>query len=62
MACASRHPGIALAIAAANFPHEKLVPAAIVLYLVVSAGATTLYATWSKRHLRQGHRPVMAVR
>jgi BASS family bile acid:Na+ symporter len=62
MACATRHPAIAISIAAANFPHEKLVPAAILLYVMVSAGATTLYVMWTRRHLRHGHRPLMAVR
>jgi BASS family bile acid:Na+ symporter len=62
MACATRHPAIALAIASTNFPHEKLVPAAMLLYVLVSAGATTLYVMWSKRHPRHGHRPAMAVR
>lgn len=62
IACATRHPAIAIAIAATNFPHEKLVPAAILLYVIVSAGTTTLYVLWSKRQPRRGHRPAMAVR
>src|SRR5258705_825117 len=37
LACGARHPGIAIAIAHANFPDQKLAPAAVVLYLLVSA-------------------------
>jgi BASS family bile acid:Na+ symporter len=36
LATASRHPGIAAAIAHANFPEQKLAVPAIVLYLLVS--------------------------
>jgi BASS family bile acid:Na+ symporter len=63
LACASRHPAIALAIATANFPNEKLVPAAILLYLLVSAIAVTPYLTWNKRQAqRTRHKPIMALR
>lgn len=31
----TRHPGVAIAIAAANFPEQKLAPAAVLLYLLV---------------------------
>jgi BASS family bile acid:Na+ symporter len=36
IATASRHPGIAAAIAHTNFPEQKLVLPAIVLYVIVS--------------------------
>lgn len=62
LACAMRHPAIALALATANFPNEKLVPAAIVLYLIVSFIVSTPYAMWSKRHTDRSHRPIMALR
>ena len=62
LASAARHPGIALAIATANFPTQKLIPAAILLYLLVSAATTTLYVRWSRRHIRHEHRPLMALR
>ena len=62
LASAVRHPGIALAIAQASFPTQKLVPAAILLYLLVSAATTTLYVRWSRRHIRHEHRPLMALR
>ena len=61
LASATRHPAIALTIATANFPDEKQVPAAIVLYLLVSFVVTTPYLRWSKRHADQ-HRPIMALR
>ena len=40
LATASRHPAIAVAIAHANFPEQKLALPAIVLYLLVSAVVT----------------------
>jgi BASS family bile acid:Na+ symporter len=43
---ASRHPGIAFAIAAFNFPQDRGVPALIALYLLVSMIATVLYMKW----------------
>jgi bile acid:Na+ symporter, BASS family len=35
-ATASRHPGLALAIAHANFPEQKLVVPTVILYVIVS--------------------------
>ncbi|MGH9938965.1 MAG: bile acid:sodium symporter family protein [Blastocatellia bacterium] len=50
LSTASRHPGVAMAIASANFPEQKLVPAAILLYLIVSAIVSIPYLAWRKRH------------
>jgi bile acid:Na+ symporter, BASS family len=50
LSTATRHPGIAIAIAAVNFPDEKLAPAAMLLYLLVSALAAKPYLAWLKRH------------
>jgi BASS family bile acid:Na+ symporter len=36
LAASSRHPGVAIAIAALNFPDEKLAPAAILVGLLLS--------------------------
>lgn len=49
LATSSRHPGVALAIATANFPDQKLVPAALVLYLLVNALVSAPYTVWRKR-------------
>jgi BASS family bile acid:Na+ symporter len=46
---ASRHPGIALALAQANFPEQKLAMAAVLLYLLVNAFASIPYLSWTKR-------------
>lgn len=46
---AMRHPAIAIAIAHANFPDQKLAPAAILLYLLVSVIAMAPYLRWAKR-------------
>lgn len=49
LASATRHPGVAMAVASATFPGQKLVPAAIVLYLLVSAIITLPYVNIRKR-------------
>jgi bile acid:Na+ symporter, BASS family len=50
LATASRHPGLAVVIAGANFPqHKPLVAATAVLYLVVRLLITILYNFWWKR-------------
>jgi BASS family bile acid:Na+ symporter len=49
LATAARHPGVALAIASANFPEQKLASAAILLYLVLSAILSIPYVTWRGR-------------
>jgi BASS family bile acid:Na+ symporter len=49
LSTASRHPGIALAIASANFPDQRF-GGAIVLYLIVNAIAAVLYHVWAQRH------------
>ncbi len=50
LATAARHPGVAMAVASANFPDQKLAPAAILLYLVLSAILSIPYVMWRKRH------------
>ena len=62
LASASRHPGIALAIASQAFPNEKLVLPALGLYLIVSGIAAVPYLKWSKTQLEREHRPMMALR
>lgn len=46
---ASRHPGVALAIASANFPGQKLVLGAVLLYLIVNAIVSIPYVEWRKK-------------
>ncbi len=46
---ASRHPGVAIAIASVNFPQEKLVLATVLLYLLVNAVVSIPYLSWVKR-------------
>jgi BASS family bile acid:Na+ symporter len=43
LSTATRHPGIALAIAQAAYPEEKLAGAAVILYLLVNAIVTIPY-------------------
>lgn len=49
LATASRHPGMALAIAHANFPEQRLAAPAIFLYVIVSVILTSVYLSWLKR-------------
>jgi len=46
LAASMRHPGIALAIAGVNFPGERTVGAAIVLYLLLNAVFSQPYKKW----------------
>lgn len=48
LATASRHPGIAIALAQSAFPGEKLVVPAVLAYLLVSALVSAIYLKWSK--------------
>jgi BASS family bile acid:Na+ symporter len=50
LSTASRHPGIALAIASANFPGQKLALGAVLLYLIVTAVVLLPYLNWRRRH------------
>jgi BASS family bile acid:Na+ symporter len=49
MATSSRHPGVALAIASLNFPGEKAVLAAALLFLITDAIVSIPYVNWRKR-------------
>jgi BASS family bile acid:Na+ symporter len=46
LSTASRHPGVALAIAHASFPQQTLAMAAVLLYLLVGAVASAVYLKW----------------
>ena len=50
LATASRHPGLAMAIASANFPGQfRSIAGAILLYMLVKAVVLIPYNAWSKR-------------
>ena len=53
IATSSRHPGIALILAKANFPAETLVGPAVLLYLLVNAIIAVPYLLWTKRRQSQ---------
>jgi BASS family bile acid:Na+ symporter len=53
VACANRNPGIAIAVATANFPEESFAPTVIMYALVVSV-VTTPYVNWMKRRSSAG--------
>jgi BASS family bile acid:Na+ symporter len=53
IATATRHPGVALLLARANFPAEKLVVAAVLLYLLVNAVLVIPYIVWTRRRQPQ---------
>ena len=48
LATASRHPAIAIGIAHANFPNQKLAVPAVLLYLLLSAILSAPYLNWVK--------------
>jgi BASS family bile acid:Na+ symporter len=50
LSTACRHPAIALAIGATNFPEEQLAPI-IVLYLLVNTLVGAAYVVWQRRHV-----------
>ncbi len=54
LASATRHPGIALAIALQNFSHTELAPAAIILGLLVSMVISVPYMHLMKRRALAG--------
>lgn len=49
LATSSRHPAVAIGIAHANFPGQKLAAAAVLLYLIVSGILSAPYLSWVKR-------------
>lgn len=53
IATASRHPGIAVALAQANFPDQKLAMAAVLLYLLVNGVVSIPYLLWTKRRMSE---------
>lgn len=53
LSCANRNPGIAIAIAAANYPAENF-GAMIVLYVIVIGVVSKPYINWQKRRLSAG--------
>jgi len=50
LSTASRHPGVAIGIAHANFPQQKLAMAAVILYLLVSVIVSVPYLRWIRSH------------
>jgi BASS family bile acid:Na+ symporter len=49
LSTATRHPGVAIAIAHASFPDRPEVPAAILLYLLVAVVVSVPYVKWRAR-------------
>jgi BASS family bile acid:Na+ symporter len=46
LSTSTRHPGVAFAVASANFPELKLVLAAVVVYMLVGTVISIPYAKW----------------
>jgi bile acid:Na+ symporter, BASS family len=57
LATASRHPAIAMAVASAVFPDQKLAPAAVLLALLVGTLASTPYSSWRSKVRSQTAHP-----
>jgi BASS family bile acid:Na+ symporter len=60
LTASSRHPGVAGAIATANFPHQKQALSAIFLYLLVNAAISIPYRVWCRRHYGDRMNPAPA--
>jgi bile acid:Na+ symporter, BASS family len=60
IATASRHPGVAIAIGASNFPAQKLVVPAVLMYLLVGALVSFPYVFWRKRRAAGLHASIAA--
>ena len=58
LSAATRHPGVAMAIASANFPDIRETVPAIFLYVLVSAIATAPYFMWRKKSHAAATTPV----
>lgn len=54
LSSAVRHPAVALAIASANFPQQKLVTPAVFLYLLVNVVVSIPYLVWQRRRATLG--------
>lgn len=55
IATATRHPGVALAIASVNFPDEKLVLPAVLIYMLVGIVLSIPYMKWLDRKATRGN-------
>ena len=54
LATASHHPGLAIAIAVANFPAQRLlIAAAVILFLIVNLIVLLPYTAWCKRRMKR---------
>jgi bile acid:Na+ symporter, BASS family len=58
LSTSSRHPGVAAAIAHANFPEQKLALAAVMLYILVSGVVSIPYMIWTRRRRAAAARAV----
>ena len=58
LSTATRHPGIAMAIASANFPDLRETAPAVLLYVLVSAIVTAPYFIWRKKSHAAATTPV----
>ena len=55
LATSARHPGLAIALATANFPHDKrAIVAAVLLFLLANLVLTLPYALWRQRREHSG--------
>ncbi len=53
LATAARHPAVAVAVGAASFPEQQLMPAAVLLAVLMSFLASAPYVAWRKRVYRE---------
>lgn len=59
LSTACRHPALAIAIAGANFPEEKRVAGAVILYLVLNSLVSLPYIAWQRRVSKNSTAPAV---
>jgi bile acid:Na+ symporter, BASS family len=52
LSTSTRHPGVAMAVASANFPELKLILAAVVVYMIVGMVVSIPYGKWRAKGRR----------
>ena len=52
LSTATRHPGIAMTVTAANYPGDHNIAAAILLYFVLNIAVSIPYVMWQRRRLQ----------
>jgi BASS family bile acid:Na+ symporter len=61
LATAARHPAVAIAVASASFPQQKLAPVAVLLAFLVATLVSVPYAAWRRKVLSRADHEAASV-